>query len=81
MKTAEEWNWLHTTICANNPAVHGQLLPAPQMVAFIEGVQLEAWKQGMTDAVEILNNDPDPEACNSLMIEEIEKARDSKTSL
>lgn len=38
MKTAEDWNWEHTKICANDPAVHGQLLPAPQMVKFGSGL-------------------------------------------
>ena len=42
MKTAEEWNWEHTQICANDPAVHGQLLPTPQMVSFIKRVQCDA---------------------------------------
>lgn len=42
MKTAEEWDWYHTNICANNPAVHGQLLPTPQMVEFIKQIQADA---------------------------------------
>ena len=42
MRTAEEWNWEHTKICANDPAVHGQLLPTPQMVRFLKSVQADA---------------------------------------
>lgn len=42
MKTAEEWNYEHTRICMNDPAVHGQLLPAPQMMKFIRRVQIDA---------------------------------------
>ena len=42
MKTSQEWNWEHTNICANDPAVHGQLLPPPQMVNFLKRVQADA---------------------------------------
>lgn len=42
MKTAQDWNWEHTKICANDPAVHGQLLPTPKMVKFLESVQADA---------------------------------------
>lgn len=56
MKTLEELNWIHTCMCANDPAVHGQLLPAPKMMAFIELVQkdasLSAYEKGIRDAAE-----------------------------
>jgi hypothetical protein len=42
MKTCNEWNEEHTRICANDPAVHGQLLPNPQMIKFIAEVQQDA---------------------------------------
>lgn len=42
MKTAQEWAWEHTIICANDPAVYGQLLPTPQMVNFLKRVQADA---------------------------------------
>lgn len=41
MKTAEDWNWEHTQICASDPAVHGHLLPTPQMVRFIKRIQVD----------------------------------------
>ena len=45
MKKAEEWNLEYTTICANDPAVHGQLLPNPQNIAFIKRIQEDALRQ------------------------------------
>ena len=36
--TAEQWNEEYMQICANDPAVHGQLLPNPQNIAFIQRV-------------------------------------------
>jgi hypothetical protein len=53
MKTKEEWNWEYTKICANDPAVHGQLLPNPQNMAFIKLVQLDAFKAGEEHATKI----------------------------
>jgi hypothetical protein len=52
MKTPEQWNWEHTQICANDLAVHGQLLPTPQMVKFITRVQTDA----LLHAAEICHN-------------------------
>ena len=52
MKTAEEWNWEYTKICASDPAVHGQLLPNPQNIAFIKQIQLDAMKEGMRKAAQ-----------------------------
>ncbi len=42
MKTPDEWHWIHANICFNDPAVHGQMLPAPQHTAFIKRVQDDA---------------------------------------
>lgn len=42
MKSAKEWNWEHTNICANDPAVSGQMLPNPQMLRLIERIQADA---------------------------------------
>ena len=39
MKTAEKWNIIYRTICFNDKAVSGQLLPNPQNVKFIKSVQ------------------------------------------
>lgn len=40
--TAEQWNEEYRRLCANDPAVHGQLLPNPQNVAFIQRVMDES---------------------------------------
>jgi hypothetical protein len=53
MKTPQDWNWEHTQICANDPAVHGQLLPTPQMVKFLTRVQADARCDGMEAAIDI----------------------------
>lgn len=53
MKTAQDWNWEHTKICANDPAVHGQLLPTPQMVKFITRVQLDAKESGIETGIDL----------------------------
>ena len=42
LKTAGQWNWEYTQICANDPAVHGQLLPNPQNMKFINAIQCDA---------------------------------------
>jgi hypothetical protein len=42
IKTASQWNWEYTQICASDPAVHGQLLPNPQNMKFINAIQRDA---------------------------------------
>lgn len=42
MKTAEQWNEEYRLICANDPAVHGQLLPNPQNIAFLRRVMRDS---------------------------------------
>ena len=56
MKTAEELNLEYTWICANDPAVHGQLLPNPQNIRFIQSVLLEGMKEGMRRAAKMLRS-------------------------
>jgi hypothetical protein len=53
MKTPEKWNDEYRDLCANNPVVHGQLLPNPQNIAFIQQIQRDAWNAGVEAAVEI----------------------------
>ncbi len=52
MKTAEEWASEYIGICANDPAVHGQMLPTPQMVVFIKRIQNNA----LWHAAQSINN-------------------------
>lgn len=42
MKPAEDWSWVHTCLCANDPVVSGQLLPQVKMVEFIKQIQKDA---------------------------------------
>lgn len=42
LKSASDWNWEYTQVCASDPAVHGQLLPSPQNVKFINAIQRDA---------------------------------------
>jgi hypothetical protein len=42
MRTPEEWNLEYGRICFNDPAVHGQMLPAPQMMNFVQRIQADA---------------------------------------
>lgn len=59
MKSASEWNDYHKQICFNDPAVHGQLLPNPQMVEFIKKIQTDAMKEGMRRAAEVAGKNLD----------------------
>ena len=54
--TAEEWNAEYTLVCANDPAVHGQLLPNPKNVAFLKRVLADGRNQGMSEAAKIVND-------------------------
>ena len=42
LKSKEQWNAEYTALCFNDPAVSGQLLPAPQNMDFIKAVQRDA---------------------------------------
>ncbi len=68
MKTAEEW----LKEVKGNPITGGYLFPED-----IEEIQLDAWKQGMTDAVGIC----DSQASASLASFHIKSIRDDKKSL
>jgi tRNA(His) 5'-end guanylyltransferase len=77
MKTAEEWSEYELG-----------LLPATKIVLRLDGktyadiikqIQLDAWKQGMTDAAEIAGNEQGHTACHIRV--EILTARDNKKTL
>jgi hypothetical protein len=65
MKSASEWNDYHKQICFNDPAVHGQLLPNPQMVEFIQQIQLDAMKEGARRAATICQGDSIAVPCDN----------------
>lgn len=70
MKTAEDWNWEYTKICANNPSVHGQLLPNPQNIAFIKQIQLDALRSAaQTCSIWMNNNRLHPDIPNEKLNE------------
>jgi len=82
MKTAKQWNEEYSRICFNDPAVHGQLLPNPQNIAFIEQVLLDAYKAGLTKAAEIARSMQESEfTIGGFAARRIESFRDSLTTI
>lgn len=49
--SAEEWNYEYMRICANDPAVSGQLLPNLQNIAFIQRVMDDAAAHARREAL------------------------------